>query len=506
MLSISQISMKKLHYAVLILIFVLTLSTRLYFSFSTPTYSSDKAYFQIRQIESIQQTSQPLYDDHLSFSGRRFIFPPLFGYVLAFLALIFPVGFTAKFFPNLFASSLIFFTYLIARRITKNSQIALFTAFISGFIPVFFQQTFNSISVYSVVIPLFFLLIYSFMNLKKKKWVYCYIITIIVLTLIHPSAILFIVGLWFYLLLVKLEGLKQSQAELEIVIFSTFFVVLSQFIMFKKIFLFHGPLVIWQNIPKGLLSNYFSQVSILQAIYYIGIIPALCGAYIVYRYIFKEKRQDIYLLVGFTFSVALLLWLRLVELKIGLMFLGVIIVLFFAQFYKLFISYIQKTRASKIVNLFAALIFALFIFTSVIPSLSLAQLTIETSVTEEEINALEWINENTNQNAVIMATVDEGNLITAVAKRKNVIDSNFLLITDAKQRFEDVNRVYTTFSVSEAVSILNKYDVDYLYFSSKAAYSYGLSELSYAGDKCFPLVYSNEIKIYKSVCNMEEIR
>ncbi|MBN2112185.1 glycosyltransferase family 39 protein [Candidatus Woesearchaeota archaeon] len=498
--------MKKLHYALLILVFMFTLGSRLYFSFSTSAYSSDTAYFAVRQIENIQQTSSPLYDDHLSFSGRMFIFPPLFEYLLAFLALVFPVGFAAKFFPNLFASSLIFFTYLIARRITKNSQIALFTAFISGFIPIFFQQTFNNISVYSLVIPLFFLLLYSFMNLNKKKLVYCYIITIIVLTLIHPSVILFIIGLWFYLLLVKLEGLKQSQAELEIVIFSTFFVILSQFIMFKKVFLFHGPLVIWQNIPKEILSNYFAQVSILQAIYYIGIIPALCGAYIIYRYIFKEKRQDIYLIVGFIFSVALLLWLRLIEIKLGLMFLGVLIVLLFAQFYKLFVSYIESTRASKLGSFFAVLIFLLFIFTSVIPSFSLARLTIETSVTEGEIAALEWINQNTPQNSVILATVGEGNLITAIAKRKNVIDSNFLLITDSKQRFSDVNRAFSTFSVSEAVSILNKYDVDYLYFSQKAESSYNINVPRYADDRCFHLVYNKEVKIYKSVCRMEELK
>jgi len=506
--------MKKSHYAILILIFFLTLSTRLYFSFSTENYSSDKAYFNIRQIEYIQQTSKPLYDDELSFSGRSVVFPPLFGYTLAFVGLVFPVDFTAKFFPNLFASSLVFFAYLIARRISKSSNIALFTAFISCFVPVFFKHTFNNISVYSVVVPLFFLLLYSFMNIKKQKWVYCYVITIILLTLIHPSVILFIVGLWFYLLLTKIEGLKQDTAELEIVIFSTFFVFLAQFIMFKKIFLFHGkkiflfhgPLVIWQNIPKELLSNYFSQISILQAVYYIGMIPAFCGAYVIYRYIFKEKKKEIYLLVGFIFSVALLLWLRLIEINTGLIFLGVIIVLLFAQFWKLFLSYVRKTRASRFVNLFGVLAFLLFIFTSVIPSLSLAQITLETSITDSEIEALNWLEQNTPDNSVILATVDEGNLVTAIAKRKNIIDSNFLLIKDSEQRFEDAERMYTTISLTEAVSLLNKYDVDFIYFSPKARSAYAMEKPKYIDGKCFSEVYSREVKIYKSLCRMEELK
>jgi hypothetical protein len=373
-------------------------------------------------------------------------------------------------------------------------------------VPVFFQRTFNDISVYTVVVPLFFLLLYSFMNIRKEKWVYCYIITIILLTLIHPSVILFIVGLWFYLLLLKIEGLKHDKAELEITIFSTFFVFLVQFIMFKKIFLFHGSLVIWQNIPKELLSTYFSQASILQAIYYIGIIPALCGAYIIYRYIFREKKQEIYLLVGFVFSVGLLLWLRLIELNVGLIFLGVIIVLLFAQFWRIFTSYIRTTRASKFLNLLGVLTFLLFIVTSVIPSLTLAYYTSQTSITEEEIEALNWLNKNTPENSVILATVYEGNLVTAVAKRKNVIDSNFLLIKDAEQRFRDVNKIYTTFSITEAVTLLNKYDVDYIYFSPKAESAYAMEELSYAEDRCFSEVYSKGAKIYKSLCRMEELR
>jgi len=498
--------MKKTGYILLILIFIFTLTARLYFSFSVPNYSSDDAYFNVRQIEYIQETSKPLYDDSLSFSGRSFVSPPLFGYILAFIGLVFPINFTAKFFPNLFAASLVFFTYLIARRISKNSNIALLTAFISSFVPIFFQQTFNNISVYSLVMPLFFLLLYSFMNLKKKKWAYCYIVTIILLTLIHPSVILFIIGQWFYLLLVRVEGLKIDKAEAEMVIFSTFFVLLSQFIMFKKIFLFHGPLVIWQNIPKELLSNYFSQISVLQAVYYIGIIPAFCGVYIIYRYIFKEKQQDIYLLIGFIFSVVLLLWLRLIQLRIGLMFLGVIMLLLFAKFCKLFLEYIKRTKVSKFSFFFGILLVVFFIITSIIPSFSLANTTIHTSVTDSEIKALEWIKKNTPEDSVILGAVYEGNLITAIAQRKNVIDSNFLFIGDAEQRLSDVNRAYTTFSMTGAIDLLNKYDVNYIYFSPKAKKAYGIDSISYVENECFSKVYSNGVVIYKSICRMKILK
>jgi hypothetical protein len=344
------------------------------------------------------------------------------------------------------------------------------------------------------------------MNLRRKKWTYCYIITLVALTLIHPSVILFIAGILFYLLLVKLEGLKQDKAEMEVVIFSTFFVILSQLIMFKKIFLFHGPFVIWQNIPKELLSGYFAQVSITQAIYYIGVVPALCGAYIVYRYTLKEKNKNIYLLISFVFSFALLLWFRLLEIKVGLMFLGVITVLLFAQFFKLFLAHVKSTRAARYTWLSKAAVFIVLVFTLVIPTFSLASMTIETSVTEEEIAALNWINENTSREDVILGTVYEGNLITAIAERRNVIDSNFLFIKDAEQRYSDVGRIYTTFSITEAIDLLDKYNISYIYFSPKARAAYGIEKLSYSEDKCFSTVYDSKVVIYKVACSMKRIR
>jgi len=488
------------------MIFLFTFASRLFFSFSVPNYSSDDAYFTIRQMEHIQQTSKPLYDDELSFSGRRLVFPPIFGYSMAFVGLVFPINFTAKFFPNLFASSLVFFAYLLARRISKNSIIALLTSFISGFVPIFFQQTFNNISVYSVVMPLFFLLLYSFMNLKKQKWVYCYIVTIILLTFIHPSVILFIIGLWFYLLLIKIEGLKHDKAEMEIVIFSTFFIILSQFLMFKKLFLYHGPLVIWQNIPKDLLSNYFSQFSILQAGYYIGVIPAFCGLYIIYRYIFKEKQPEVYLLMGFVFSVALLLWLRLIAIRTGLMFLGLIIVLLFAKFCRLILDYVQSMKVSRFTGVFSAIFIIIVVFASVASTFSIAQNTIKTSITNDEIEALEWIEKNTPEDSVILGTVNEGNLITAISKRKNVVDSNFLLISDAEQRMNDVNRMFTTFSTTDAIDLLNKYSVNYIYFSQNAKKIYDIKELSYIDENCFVEVYNRESVIYKSTCKLERLK
>ena len=77
---------------------------------------------------------------------------------------------------------------------------------------------------------------------------------------------------------------------------------------------------------------------------------------------------------------------------------------------------------------------------------------------------------------------------------------------DAEQRLKDVNRVYTTFSMTDAIDLLNKYGVGYIYFSPKAKSAYGIDTLTYVDDKCFSEVHSNGVIIYKSLCRMEIIK
>ncbi len=497
--------MGKIHHILLILIFCLALGTRLFLSFSTENFSSDNAYLALRQIEHIQETGSPLFADELSFSGRTTIFPPLFGYIIAGLGMAFPINFAAKFFPSLFASSTVFLAYLISRR-ASGMHASLLAAFISGFVPIFMMRTINSISAYSIVIPLFFVLIYAFLNLQNERWAYCYIASIAALSLIHPSAMLFVAGLWVYMLLLKAEGIEPEKRETEILVFSTFFVFLTQFIIFKKVFLFHGPLAVWQNIPSQMLSLHFSGMSFQQAFYFIGIVPFICGIYVIYRQAFREKKKEVSLIAGFIFSVAFLLWLRLIELEVGLMFLGVLMAVLFAQFWQLFSNYIKSTKAAGFMIAFSIMALILLIFTSVVPAISISKYSAENAVSDDEVSALEWIMENTSQDAVIMASVNEGSLVASIAKRKNVIDTNFLMIPDAEQRFGDVRKAFTSLSLTEAVGIMNKYGASYIYFSPKSQETYGIKSLAYLDESCFFEAYSGRIRIYRLLCRMEEIK
>jgi len=161
---------------ILILIFIITLAFRLYFAFQTPNYDYD-AYFNVRQIQEITSTGTPVFHDILSYGSRTFIFSPIFHYILAIFNFFLPSILVFKILPNLVASSLIFIVYLIAKKISNNINIALLTSFISAFIPIFIAETVNNISIYSIVIPLMFLMIYFIMNIENKKFINYFIIS-----------------------------------------------------------------------------------------------------------------------------------------------------------------------------------------------------------------------------------------------------------------------------------------------------------------------------------------
>jgi len=487
--------MSKRMIMLLIALFLIVLATRLYIAYSIPGFSTDDSYFHLRQIENIYETGQPIFNDELSFSGRTYIFSPVFHYFIAFFAMFWPAVFAAKLVTNIFAAALIFFVYLIAKKITNNTFVAFFTAFLSGFVPVFFADTVTELSPMSVVIPLMFLLIYALMNIREKVWLYTYLVLLVILTFMHPIILLFVLGLLIYLTLILIEHLRQNREELEIALFSIFFVLWGHFIFYKKLLVFHGPAVIWQNIPIDILNTYFSQIHILEAIYYIGLVPLVFGLYIIYLFSFKKKNRSIYLIVAFAASAGLLLWLRLINLNTGLMVFGIVLVILFSQWFKQFIERVKESRASNFLYLFIGLIFAGVLIFSVYPAITMAKANLD-DISPEEFAALEWIKENTPDDAVIIASPDEGNLITEIAKRKNVIDSDFLLQTDAKQRFDDLKRIYTAYLEIEVVGLMNKYDADFIYFSDNAKNVFNSDELHFI-ESCFEKVYDDEIQIYQ---------
>ena len=484
-------------------IFVLALALRLYLAFQTPNFTVDDSYFTYRQVDSIKTTLLPSYTDSLSFSGRTHIFQPVYYYVLAAFSFVLGTVLTLKIIPNILACLLIIIVYLMVLELTKKRNIALFSAFASAFIPVFFARTVNSASIISFTLPLLFYLIYCFMKINEKPYLYQFLVLSFVLSLTSAISFLFVSALLIYLLLVKLEFALVNRTEMEIILFVTFLTLWVNVILYKNAFLFHSYALIWQNIPPQILNSYFREVDIVYSVTSIGLIPLIFGIYAVYRYMFKERDKRTYLLMAFALSVAILLWFKLITLEVGLIFLGSILVPLLGQASDLFFSYIEKTKISSYKWVFWAVILLLVVITSVLPSIARASVVINDSVAKEEVMALLWIRDNTPKDSVVVSTIDEGDLVSAISERKNVADNDFILIRSSGIVFDDITQIYTSILKTDAVELLTKYGAGYIYVSPRAQKEFNITDIRYADKDCFELVYDDKVKVYKSLCEIK---
>jgi hypothetical protein len=489
---------------------VLVLVLRLHIALSTQTLSTDDAYFHLRQVEHVRNTGLPLFDDPLSYGGRVHVFTPVFHYVVAAGALFMAPVTAAKIIPNILAALLTIIIFGIVRRLSKNDGVALFIAVFSAFVPVWFGHTINTLSPETLAVPLLFFVLYSWLRVAEPRWRYLYLISLILLAFTHPIALLLVLGLILYLVLILVERLTVERNELEIALFSIFFVLWSQFLLYKKFILAHGPAVVWQNIPPQLLSTLFSDITVLTALYHIGIIPVLYGVFVMYRYLFRRKHKMTYFLIAFALSAGLLLWFRLIPLQLGLILLGMFLLVLFSKWVSFFLDRIPKTRLHRLKPVFIASLVLAFVLTSVLPSLGVAWAVQDQSLNPAGVLAYQWLRENVPSDAAVVAAVGEGHRVASLGERKNVIDEHFLLQRDAKQRLHDVNRVFTTTFGVEAVELMDRYRARAILLTPETKREHQLGTLTYAvQSKCFGRAFEEsgyEIIVKHAYCTVEEVR
>jgi 4-amino-4-deoxy-L-arabinose transferase-like glycosyltransferase len=479
----------------LAIIFTLVLGARLYLILPQKNFDYE-AYDALRQADHIKQTGLPLFKDPLSYSGRTYVFPPLFYYVLAGLGLVIPLELAAKILPSMAFAALTLVIYLIAKHLTKNKTAALIAAFFSGFVPVLFV-TLNQVSVYSMSLLLIFLLSYAFMRIEEKGFATLCIVLTIILLLTRASGIILLISFLVYFLIVKIEKQDLSKKELEIALFLFFLALWFNILLYNRAFFIHGISFIWQNIPAPLLSANFTDISFLGIIYAVGVIPLMLGVYAVYHVFFRTKSQSATLYISFSIISFLMLWLKLIPFKAGLMFLSLNLIVLSAYSIKIMLVSLSKTKTPQLANFIVTIIVLLFIITATIPFVATIKADEQIIPPPEDIRALQWLADNSEKNAVVLGRIEEGFLITYIANRKNIADSNFLLIGNINQVYDDINNIYTLRLKSEAVRLIGDYNIDYMLLSSHSMLEYNITSLAYADKDCFELIYNQTSLIYK---------
>ena len=488
-------------------IFAGVLLIRLILAITIPEFTYE-SYFHLRQVEHILETGLPIYQDPLSYGGREVVFLPFFHYLAALFNLILPITLVAKVLPNLLIALLVPVTYLISKKITNHEVGSLVAAFIAGFLPILFFT--NGFTVNTLFLPLIFAAIYLYLNIeegakkndpKLMKYIYIYAGIFFILCITSPLAVIMLIGFAIYALLCFMEGKKIYREEVEVILFSLFLYTWIQFIFFKRSLLEEGISFFWQNIPSTIISQYFPKFSLGVALVLVSIIPFLAGTVVVYRSLFQLKNQKSFLLISLALATSILTWLRLIRFRQSLAFFSVILAILFAVFYQDLEGYIQKTKLVWLHKYFLPLVIFILLLSTVLPAINTARL--QDVPSPEEVQAFKWLGENTPLSTTVLATLDEGHLVSYYAKRKNFMDDQFMLVDDVETRFQALTSLYTTKFRTEAVELANHYGIEYFTLTPSAKEKYKIKrELPYVTRACFDTVYQNETAIVKLKCQL----
>ncbi len=482
---------------ILVLIFLLVLASRLYFVFQTPYFNND-GYLNYGLVSHISETGKPLLFDQLSYNGRDLLYSPLFHYILAFFDLFLPLDFVLKVIPSIFISLLVFVVYSLSFIFVKDKNLSLFIALLSGFVPIVFIKTLNNISVYTLVLPLTFYLLYLLIKIKEKGNLNKFVIFCFFLALLHPSAFLFLITLSFFIILSVNEDFNTDKLKKEVILLSLCIILFIEFLIYKKAFIAHGIDVVRTNVPVQFLTSYFN-LDLLGDISKVGaliIVFGLSGIILGW----KKKQEEIFLLSSLILATLILLGLRLIRPDIGLMFLSIALVIFSGITFQVILKYFDITKFSKYKKLFTSIFVLILIASLILPTFLGAanNITYETP-TEYELLVLNWIKENALPDVTVLAPIEKGYVITVIANKRNVIDSNFLLAPDTSERFKDVTTIYSTKSEVEALELLNKHNVDYIFVPVEAEIKFG--KVTWLNDKsCFEGLFFGTPEIYKIIC------
>ena len=492
-------------YAV-VLLFLVTLGVRLYLSFSSNAFDYD-SYFSIRQAEQIKSTGLPAFHDQLSYGGKFYPFMPLFEYLLAAFGLFMPLQVAASILPQLLLALCIIPVYLIAFALTKDEYPAFIAALFSSLIPAFFSSTVYSVSSFSLFMLLFLFLIYSLIS-AGKNYVNIYIFLIILITLTSPLSLILIPILWMHQLMLKLQKINERGIEYELILFSTFFILLANFLVYKKAILMHGIKVIFENLPIPLFTTYFSNITIIDAITYVGLFQLFFGLYAIYKFSFAEAKfsgrtRANSLLISIIFVTAVLLWFKLIPIIYGIITFGFTITILSAGTFNSILSYVRKTHFSRYYTYLTLIILAGFVVTSVIPTFVYSKENQAGLPSDKDILAFKWISENTPRNSVVAVQPEEGHILSAIGKRKNVIDKNFILSPDVTVRYGDVLEMFLSQYETSAFDFFREYKVNYIFLSEHGKKELEIYKISYITDeRCFKKM-DIDAELYQITCELK---
>ncbi len=473
---------KLFNWLIPVVLFVFLLGLRMFFSFKTELLTLNSYKFLVNASYLFNSFNLP----HISFY-----------LLLSFLLLFTKKIIIIKFFSNILFILPSIMIYLISLRISKSKFFSFFSATLAGLLPLFFADTFDLLSPLSLALFLMFFCIFAFLNSEKNSWRILFIVGFIILSFTHWIVIFFILALLIYYILLRFEGIKQTASETELSLFSIFFGLWSQILIYKDFLFTHKLNIFTFNVPSELISNYFINYSLSNIMTFLGIIPVFVGLYVIYRYSFEKKGKAISFISSFVVSAVIFFFLKLSFTKIVLFVLGPLFCILLARGFYDFVFYIKQTKGVKFLSVGFILLFFVIIFLVIPPAIYFSFSNISSRSSEDLVTAALWLKDNIPEDSVVLTLPNEGSLVSYFSDKKTVITDDFLKFNDVNDRFSDVFRIYTTNFETEAIGLMEKYDSSYIVISpeSKKIFEF-LTPAYIKTGKCFKKIYDGSTDVY----------
>ena len=397
-----------------IILLVLPLILRNFLSFG-------EDFYLYKRVSSIKSNF-----DELSYSGRDFLYNK--GNV--FVSSIFDNYLLSIILGVL--SLIIFYNILMKLGVEKEIRI------ISSFFLVISQSFLYLFSTFrEFTVPVFLMLIgfYFFIN-RRFYWISYLIFLLIPFFGILPTIILLII---LFIYSIKFNRIK------------SFLLI---FLLILIIYLYiYVPILKYYGLPQDidLNKNNFRQViSDFGADYGISMF-LLILSFIGILKLWEEKYKNVILYITFIVFVILLFF------SLSVMFYFNFLIVFFAA---LGINKIIKRKWDS--ELVKKLTILFFIFGLIFSCFTFINSELNEAPSKELVGSLEFIDRNTNKDTVILSHYSYGVFINSIANRKNVMDDNFYYVQDLDERYQDINFLFYTRDLDNALEIFKKYNITYI--------------------------------------------
>lgn len=505
----------------LILAFLIIAGIRIVISLQSRNFSY-AGYENLYYVKYLLEHGHPFMFD-LGLGGEVLSFLPVYYYVLAFFGLFSPLWVVGKIIPNILASLIIFPTYSLVKEFSKNKKTSFFISLLVSFIPVYFVETINNVSPFSLVVPLIIFMFYFFIKLENKKYRAYFTIFALLSPLIHKSFFIVVLTLLIYLFLLGIEKVQLKRIERDYTLFFIFWFLWVVILIYKNV-LIQNSFEILKNMFVA-VPTLKSETNFLMIILLIGYIPFVNGLYSVYVHLFRIRNKILYLMISLILATVIMFISNGVSINECLIFIGFGLSIIFAEFYKTTFtssssSIIQDEKdkifhtinkvtspfwgfINKYKKVFALFFYITFILTAIVPSVSLSYGYTKSALTDEQLIPFELL-KNETPGIVVSMSFEEG-AIKYLSDKDVLIGGTSFFQRDLDQKMNDLFVIYGAKYETTALEALTYYDVYYIYESAYSKKLFG--ELDYtSNEKCFEKIYSGESSLYKVKCKLKTYR